>query len=212
MEVLKKRSRSTNYTSREKFLLLTLITKSKHIIENKKTNSITWRDKEAAWKKICVEFNAQTPEGIPRKKESLKKFYENIKKTKRKERANGKMELFKIEEKKSQLISDPAHDSELFQLEMEMEMKNSKAAQDVELFQLEIEMKKSKAAQDSELFQLEMEIEKSKAAQDTELFQLEMEIKKSKAELLLLKKNNLLLDNSIKSLQLQLLKKDLEKS
>ncbi|VEN51212.1 unnamed protein product [Callosobruchus maculatus] len=46
------------------------------ILENKKTDSIVWKDKDQAWEKITRLFNSQTTE-YPRTKESLRKFYDN---------------------------------------------------------------------------------------------------------------------------------------
>nr|CAI5840767.1 unnamed protein product [Callosobruchus analis] len=60
-------------------VLMELVAKYKSIVENKKTNSITWKEKKAAWIKIATEFNSITPGGALRDKESLKKFYENKK-------------------------------------------------------------------------------------------------------------------------------------
>lgn len=55
----------------------------------KKTDSTTWRNKDQAWEKITQLFNSQTTECL-RRKDSLRKYYENIKKTIRKEVAEEK--------------------------------------------------------------------------------------------------------------------------
>lgn len=52
----------------------------KGIVENKKTNAQTWREKDEAWDKITKAFNSQTSEVYPRVKKALKKYYDNIKK------------------------------------------------------------------------------------------------------------------------------------
>lgn len=83
--------RAPNFTVREKTLLLNIIHDFKHIVENKQTNSTTWREKDMAWSKIAATFNSQNEETY-RTKENLKKYYDNIKKTVRKEVAEEKHE------------------------------------------------------------------------------------------------------------------------
>ncbi|KAH1028453.1 hypothetical protein HUJ05_001807 [Dendroctonus ponderosae] len=43
----------------------------KAIIENKKTDSCTWKDKDKVWNKIAADFNASSPNKVFRSKESL---------------------------------------------------------------------------------------------------------------------------------------------
>lgn len=90
-----KRSRSVNFTPDEKVICLNIIKKYKDIIECKKTDHVTWRDKDAAWLQIEKEFNSQSPSGIKRSRENLKKFYENKKKQTRKLATKAKMESVK---------------------------------------------------------------------------------------------------------------------
>ncbi|CAH1109753.1 unnamed protein product [Psylliodes chrysocephalus] len=80
---------------REKSLLIQLVEKYKNIIENKKSDAISWKDKDEAWVKISQQFNANCPENIHRKKESLKKTYENLKKNIRKDVADEKIQIKK---------------------------------------------------------------------------------------------------------------------
>lgn len=54
----KKRERSANFNTAEIQLLVSLVGKFKQIIENKKTDAVTNKDKEAAWKKIENSFNS----------------------------------------------------------------------------------------------------------------------------------------------------------
>lgn len=58
MDACKKRERCANFTSAEKKLLLQLSNKYKTILENKKTDGVTWRNKEDSWTKIENQFNA----------------------------------------------------------------------------------------------------------------------------------------------------------
>ncbi|KAJ3640355.1 hypothetical protein Zmor_003657 [Zophobas morio] len=75
-----KRTRAPNFSKEEKLLLLQLAEKHKHILECKKTDGVTWREKDLCWKNIMVQFNASTPALVQRTDENLKKLYENIKK------------------------------------------------------------------------------------------------------------------------------------
>jgi hypothetical protein len=55
-----KRKRATNFGFSEKELLLKLCLKNKKVLENKCSNSVTWKDKEKVWADIESEFNCQT--------------------------------------------------------------------------------------------------------------------------------------------------------
>nr|CAI5839753.1 unnamed protein product [Callosobruchus analis] len=103
-KMMEERKRAPNFTINEKTLLLNLIHQLKDVIENKKTNSKTWREKDEAWEKITEMFNAQSPEIYPRSKEALKKYYDNIKKNVRKEVADEKREMFKTGEEQSNMF------------------------------------------------------------------------------------------------------------
>ncbi|KAG5870111.1 hypothetical protein JTB14_034675 [Gonioctena quinquepunctata] len=105
-----KKKRSPDFTGREKSTLLNLIYTYKSIIENKRTDAVTWREKEDAWAKITSLFNASSPEGIPRAKDSLKKCYDNIKKNKRKEVAQEKTEIKKTGGRPETIITDVSTD------------------------------------------------------------------------------------------------------
>jgi hypothetical protein len=65
---MKKGKRKTNYTSEENLLLMNIVAKHKNKIECKKTNALTWAEKNAAWDRITEEFNSQTPHGVLREK------------------------------------------------------------------------------------------------------------------------------------------------
>jgi hypothetical protein len=84
-----KRARSTNFSPDEKIL----VRRYSHIIESKKTDAHSWRNKEATWTKIATEFNAQN--STFRSKETLKRFFENKKKETRKKAATERREITK---------------------------------------------------------------------------------------------------------------------
>lgn len=83
-----------NFSHFEKEILLELTQKYVHIVENKKTNMITVKQKNDTWKTIETEFN-----GIPgvtlRTMKQLWDCYKNLKKKATKERANQKIEIYK---------------------------------------------------------------------------------------------------------------------
>lgn len=113
MEPERKRSRSANFTAEEKIICLNIINKYKNIVECKKTDATTWREKECAWKKIESEFNSQSPAGICRTVDNLKKYFENQKKATRKVVANEKRSFFRTgggSSSTSTVTSDPTFD------------------------------------------------------------------------------------------------------
>ncbi|KAL1492289.1 hypothetical protein ABEB36_012763 [Hypothenemus hampei] len=91
----KSRKRGQNYTAAEKDCLLNAVFVHKDIIENNKTDSVTWKQKESTWTEIGNIFNRKSPSGIQRTIESLKKYYENLKKEGRKTVAHNKLEIKK---------------------------------------------------------------------------------------------------------------------
>ncbi|KAI4463168.1 hypothetical protein MML48_4g00008079 [Holotrichia oblita] len=90
-----KRQRASNFTADERVALLNIVKNYKHILENKKTDAITWREKEGIWLRIEKEFNATSPACINRSQEQLRKCYENQKKIVRKIAANNRLNLCK---------------------------------------------------------------------------------------------------------------------
>lgn len=105
-----KRSRGVNYSNEEKSLLLNLVCDVKHIIENKKTDCVTNKQKEQTWELISNQFNARAPNGVVRNIESLKKFYDNIKKKTRYDVATHKMAAIKTGGGQGTEIKDPTHE------------------------------------------------------------------------------------------------------
>lgn len=57
------RKRSSNFTAADRMLVVDLALKWAGVIENKRTDSVTSRQKEEAWQSIASEFNgcASTP-------------------------------------------------------------------------------------------------------------------------------------------------------
>lgn len=81
-------SRSANFTHEEKELLIDTVIKYKHIIENKKTNASTQKDKNQAWDHIALDFSANGTS--LRTAKTLKGKYESIQKALKKKCAEYK--------------------------------------------------------------------------------------------------------------------------
>lgn len=94
MDKFEKRKRSGNFTTEEKNLLIELVEKYKGILENKKTNAVTQREKDSMWEKVSNIFNSQNL-NVPRSAESLKKLWHNQKQEARKAAAQNRQERFK---------------------------------------------------------------------------------------------------------------------
>lgn len=71
MESENKRKRSTNFTNNDKCVLINIVAKYKQVIENKKTDSVTAKEKGETWEKIALEFNSSGP-SCPRDTDCLK--------------------------------------------------------------------------------------------------------------------------------------------
>ncbi|KAJ3661718.1 hypothetical protein Zmor_006105 [Zophobas morio] len=82
-----------NFTGHEKSELTQIIQRYAHIIENKKTDAVSVKQKVNCWEEIKNEFNAVTTEG-PRDVQSLKTFYQNTKRSLKKERAEKNKETY----------------------------------------------------------------------------------------------------------------------
>jgi len=80
---VKKRARNVNFSKREEELLVELVTANKDVLENKKTDAVMWKEKDACWKKLVLEFNSQALL-VPRTVGQLQLKYKNIKKVVRK--------------------------------------------------------------------------------------------------------------------------------
>lgn len=55
-----KQRRSANFSFAERSNLIKVVLKYKDIVENKKTDALTWRQKEDVWNTIENEFNANS--------------------------------------------------------------------------------------------------------------------------------------------------------
>jgi len=62
--------RAANMTVAEKETLVELALKYRSVVECKRTDTVTAREKEAVWKTIADEFNATA--GVPRTHQQLK--------------------------------------------------------------------------------------------------------------------------------------------
>lgn len=75
----KKRERGSNFSNTEIEILISILHKFKNIIECKKTNATTWREKDAAWENVIKAFNSNCGD-VFRSKKALKTKFEDIKK------------------------------------------------------------------------------------------------------------------------------------
>ncbi|KAF9417151.1 hypothetical protein HW555_005662 [Spodoptera exigua] len=80
------RKRGPNWHLAEKILLVDLVTEHFSIIENKRTDAITMRQKNAEWAKIAESYNCETT-FTHRAADNLKAQWESLKKSTRKEAA-----------------------------------------------------------------------------------------------------------------------------
>lgn len=91
----KKRERSANFNNAEIQLIVSLVERYKQIIENKKTDAVTNKDKESAWKKIKSSFNSCEISTTERSWKTLKLKYEGIKKTAKKKSSVQRQEMYR---------------------------------------------------------------------------------------------------------------------
>lgn len=92
--VARKRQRAANFTQAEVRILTEIVAKYKHILENKKTDTVTNREKEASWEKVAKLFNSSSG-GTARSVSTLKLKYEGVKKALKKKVAINRQELYK---------------------------------------------------------------------------------------------------------------------
>ncbi|XP_047033608.1 uncharacterized protein LOC124640053 isoform X2 [Helicoverpa zea] len=93
----KKRVRRANYTAEERTLLAELVTKYKHIIEDKRIGGIYIRKKKEAWGVIKNKYNSNCTTGA-REVEHLKALYDNMKQKSRKTVAENNVQMNKTGE------------------------------------------------------------------------------------------------------------------
>ncbi|KAK4885447.1 hypothetical protein RN001_001718 [Aquatica leii] len=111
---MEKRERAGNFTESEKEIMTSITSKYFSIIENKKTDAITIKQKTETWERIADEFNSSA-NNVKRTGLQLKNAYNNLKKRLKKENAEDKIELYKtgggvaplpkMTEEKSRLLS-----------------------------------------------------------------------------------------------------------
>ncbi|KAI4460658.1 hypothetical protein MML48_5g00010615 [Holotrichia oblita] len=89
------RVRLVNFTESENEVLVLIINKYKDIVENKKTDNVSNSEKITAWQNIAKEFNSQSPNFVTRSVDSLKKYYDNLKKGMRKRAASERSKMYK---------------------------------------------------------------------------------------------------------------------
>ncbi|CAG9770466.1 unnamed protein product [Ceutorhynchus assimilis] len=88
----KKRNRAPNYTDKEIRTLIRLIFTHLDVVENKKTDSETWRIKCLVWNSIMEDFNRSDLGSVKRTAEMLRQKYDSIKKWARKKEAKNREE------------------------------------------------------------------------------------------------------------------------
>jgi Myb/SANT-like DNA-binding domain len=93
-ERVKKRVRASNFNAAEEALLMALIKKYCHIIECKKTDALSNKQKEHGWDKLHAEFNAQSG-AHARTVVNLKAKFDNLKRNVKKVLMDEKKERFK---------------------------------------------------------------------------------------------------------------------
>ncbi|KYM97815.1 UPF0439 protein C9orf30 like protein [Cyphomyrmex costatus] len=89
----RKRERGSNFSNKEVEILVSIIQEFKNI-KCKRTDTTTWRDKNAAWENVAKAFNSSSGE-VFRSKKALKAKYEDIKKNIKKKLAHNRLETFK---------------------------------------------------------------------------------------------------------------------
>ncbi|XP_044316688.1 uncharacterized protein LOC108048300 [Drosophila rhopaloa] len=70
--------RGQNFSTDEEFLLITLAAEQRKIFENKRCDSVTWKEKELAWENLAATYSMKS--GIQRSGHSLRAKYESLKK------------------------------------------------------------------------------------------------------------------------------------
>ncbi|KAK4881286.1 hypothetical protein RN001_004605 [Aquatica leii] len=89
-----KRERTVNFTELEVRVLIDIALRYSFIIENKKTDAVSWKDKNKAWENIATEFNPVTG-CINRVSKVLRLKYDNIKPNIKQKQSKNKYEIFK---------------------------------------------------------------------------------------------------------------------
>ncbi|KAI8116125.1 Myb/SANT-like DNA-binding domain-containing protein 3 [Lucilia cuprina] len=88
-----KRQRGKNFSLNEEYLLVDLVEIYKSVLENKKSDAVTWRQKNETWEKLASEFASQS--GVQRTWKALRDKYENLKRKSKLEKATEKRETYR---------------------------------------------------------------------------------------------------------------------
>ncbi|XP_070141670.1 uncharacterized protein [Drosophila kikkawai] len=76
-----KRARGKNFTDSEEHILLDLLNQHNTVLQNKKSDAVTWQKKKETWERIAEEFADQT--GVSRPWTALRDKYDNMKRKSR---------------------------------------------------------------------------------------------------------------------------------
>lgn len=87
------KKRGTNFSNTEKDLLMEIIIQYKNIIENKRTDAVSAKEKGKCWDEIAHKFNSES--STFRDSITLKSCWENMKKRTRKFYAEERIKLYK---------------------------------------------------------------------------------------------------------------------
>ncbi|KAK5650082.1 hypothetical protein RI129_001111 [Pyrocoelia pectoralis] len=98
---MQKTKRAANFSSSEISTIISLVKKKKFydIIENKKTDTVTNRNKDEAWRVLAEEFNSISGK-IYRDAKSLRGKYENTKKQAKNKYAEEKRYIMELHNEK----------------------------------------------------------------------------------------------------------------
>lgn len=77
--IKRKRDRCVSFGADEKVVIANVCAKYKSILENKKTDGVSAKEKNEIWQKISDEINSASVHGTYRSPDVLKRFYENRK-------------------------------------------------------------------------------------------------------------------------------------
>lgn len=88
----KERKRASNYTTREKEILISFVQNYITILENKKTNAVFNKEKLKCWEHLAREYNALQTTGI-RTATQLRAAYEQMKKIAKQHKSEDKVDI-----------------------------------------------------------------------------------------------------------------------
>jgi len=57
---MSKRARCKNVTVDEEVELIALVRVNQHVLKNKKSDAVTWKQKSLGWEKLAVDFSSKT--------------------------------------------------------------------------------------------------------------------------------------------------------